>query len=312
MLIFYHGLSTETFFYKCWASTTAFQLKHLYHKKAHTGQTHRTLHLSLKRPLRRLATEPFWVPYTAYTKGERIQHHNTCYQCTGDHQSSYDFANDTKFWTVTQKWSDALQNANTPSFFLFDRGKKALNYAIDLAKNQIAQSARFIKLSVTLPLEAFHTITTNDSLTLKFPFAPFKRATGKITHYQIVCDGATGEKTIRVTCAFCAGHHPPTKAFGRPAQYVLWWLCQRLHTTSTPFLQHPAVFFITILRHRYRKIIMWSWPCSQNIAYYKALRYTTYPPNKKQKQANTPARINRCLLRRRTPWTHAFCLRFKV
>lgn len=188
-----------------------FQLKNLYHKKTHTGQTHRTLHLSLKRPLRRLAAEPFWTPYTAYTKGERIQHQNTCYQCTEDHQSSYDFANDTKFWTVTQKWSDALQNANTTSFFLLDRGKKALNYAIDLAKNQMAQSARFVKLSVTLPLETFHILTTNDALTLKLPFAPFKHATGKITHYQIVCDGATGEKTIRVTCAFCAGQRHPQK-----------------------------------------------------------------------------------------------------
>ncbi|MGB0919595.1 MAG: hypothetical protein ACPGUZ_03680 [Holosporaceae bacterium] len=191
-----------------------FQLRHLYRKKAHTDGTHRTLHLSLKRPLRRLAAEPFWAPYTAYTKGERMQHHNTCYQCTDDHQSSYDFANDTKFWTVTQKWSNALQNANTTSFFLLDRGKKALNYAIDLAKNQMAQSARFVKLSVTLPLEAFHAITTNDSLTLKLPFAPFKHATGKITHYQMIFDGTTGEKTIRVTSALCAGRKPPQKILG--------------------------------------------------------------------------------------------------
>ncbi len=144
-----------------------------------------------------------WRPYHRYTPKFHVVYKTAVYTCIKRHQSSDVFAD--KFWQQIGRSGHISEQAHRASFFLTDRGMRAINHAIEIARSHLAASARAISIKIVGEFDLLHQVTTDHSITIQDDRLPGGKVTGKITAYRIYVDGKTGHRHVEVTLAVAIG-----------------------------------------------------------------------------------------------------------
>ena len=177
------------------------------HQKAPHGPS-KAITISLKRRLAHAKPDPFWVSGGRYEKGDCVQAKEATYVCLVPHTAAYLFQQDVDKWEAKERWENAVNSAKASSFFLTDRGKKTWGVALEMARTELARHARCVQVSFVVPLDAFPSLTTQDSVVLHHPKLSAQPLKGKIVHYRMVWNGQTGEESLHVVAACSPGLQP--------------------------------------------------------------------------------------------------------
>lgn len=148
-----------------------------------------------------------WSPQTHYQTGDRVLYHHLLYTCLSPHGPSSHFL--PSFWKK-EGWHYGLTHPAQASFFLTDRGKKAVAHAIDRAKAALAASSRALSITLTAPWSVLWTVTTDHTLILEDPRLPGGSIQGKVMSYEMIADGQKGLFFITVTIGCSVGDPNPS------------------------------------------------------------------------------------------------------
>lgn len=159
-----------------------------------------------------------WQPNIFYRRGTKAYTKQGLYTCLAAHTSSLEFKKDHQLWAFKKPFHTPLGHPARASFFLTERGYKAAEHAMEIAKVELAQSARCFEVSFEAPWEHLKEVTTDTSLTLSDPRLPGGKVTGKVTAYTLHAKGETGERIGHVTflCAVGKGNNTPQEGPATP------------------------------------------------------------------------------------------------
>lgn len=170
-----------------------FTLNHALQFPAPYGQRSRTLKLKLQNVA--LAEEiDGWRPGWNYSKGFRSLCEDQVYICVRKHKSAATFEGDKHHWMSMGRKPNISFSSHQGRFFTTDRGQKAIEYAIEIARAHLASSARAIELSIAGPLENFVELTCDHSVKIKDVRLPGSEVWGKIKTLKLFMDGQTGKQ----------------------------------------------------------------------------------------------------------------------
>ena len=150
----------------------------------------------------------YWRPRKVYYRGNRVQHNGEIYECLIDHKSSDGFRNvDTTFaklyWSKVERTNAPLEYWHRSTFIHTERGKQAIDFAVNFAAAELKRRSRFIELSFTAQFEELKDIDTNMRVRLDHPLIPGGWSEGKVTQYEIVDSGS--ERYVNVVIATALG-----------------------------------------------------------------------------------------------------------
>jgi hypothetical protein len=137
---------------------------------------------------------PEWQPQWGYSKGFRAYYQGKIYLCIRKHRSSLDFEDDKIYWhDIGLKKKDSF-SSNQGRFFTTDRGKKAIEHAVEIARAHLASSARAIEISLKGPIDNFVDLTCDHSIRIKDKRLPGEKVWGKVKSIRLNIDGQTGKQ----------------------------------------------------------------------------------------------------------------------
>ncbi len=102
-----------------------------------------------------------------------------------------------------QKIEELLPDTSCASFFHTDRGKKAIEHAIERARAYLAGTARCIEVELQTPFEAACDITLDDTVILKGDYIPNGSLRGKVTEYRL--EATETQKLVWIRLSVAAG-----------------------------------------------------------------------------------------------------------
>ena len=146
-----------------------------------------------------------WRPETYYHLDSKVIVKDLIYECVVDHSSAMTFEKDSENWRFLKTFSAPLENPKCNSFFLTGRGQTAAEHAMERAKVELAKSARALEVTFEGPWEALKDITTDTSLILADSRLPGERIKGKVTKWNFIARGETGERFVRITLLCAIG-----------------------------------------------------------------------------------------------------------
>ncbi|MBL9029556.1 MAG: hypothetical protein JNK42_03675 [Caedimonas sp.] len=135
-----------------------------------------------------------WHAKWNYSKGFRVVYGDGAYTCRRKHRSEATFEEDRHHWIATGKKPKALFSAHQGRFFSTDRGKKAIEYAIEIARAHLAASARAVEITVSGPIENFVDLTCDHSVKIKDHRLPGEEVWGKVKSLRLCMEGQSGKK----------------------------------------------------------------------------------------------------------------------
>ncbi len=180
-----------------------FTLKHATQSLAQHNRRCRRLRLHLQDIV---GENHHWRPHHRYTPRFQVVYQGVVYACIRRHQSGENF--DEQQWQKLRTAGHVSDQASRASFFLTDRGKQAVEHAIEVARAHLASSARAITIRVTADFASLRKVTTDHLVSITDPRLPGGKAQGKVTDYRIVMDGKTGKRWVDVTLSVAVGAGP--------------------------------------------------------------------------------------------------------
>lgn len=95
----------------------------------------------------------------------------------------------------------AVGDSHRASFFQTDRGRQAIEHALEIARCHLAGTARCLEIELMLPFEKGLALTTDQSATIKAPHLPNGQLAGKVIAYRLVQDGGLAYAWVRIAVA---------------------------------------------------------------------------------------------------------------
>jgi len=146
---------------------------------------------------------PLWVAGTAYAPGDEVNFEGEIFRAlTANADAVFDPAK----WEAIGDRSP-IGDRRRASFFLTDRGKRALDHAIEVAAARLAASQRAVAVSFRVwgwPPE-LRTLGCDHTATVASPKLPGGTATGKVIAVRLFRDGESGTQGGEVTIAASVG-----------------------------------------------------------------------------------------------------------
>lgn len=187
-----------------------FTLNHTLQLPEIYGQRSRKLNLKLQNVT--LADEiDVWRPEWNYSKGFRCLCENQIYVCVRKHRSVANFEEDKHHWIRAGNKPRASFSSQQGRFFATDRGQKAIEYAIEIARAHLASSARAMEISIMGPIENFMGLTCDHSVKIKDIRLPGGQIWGKVKALKLFMNGSMGKQWGEVTLGVSVGTGEPIK-----------------------------------------------------------------------------------------------------
>ncbi len=177
-----------------------FTLKHATQPLMPTSARKRRLRLRLQKVV---GLSHSWRANHGYTAGFRVVYADKVYRCQRRHRSGNTF--ESQYWSYLGSGQHSDPQSHRPSFFTTDRGRQAIQHAIERAKAHLAASARAISIKVQAPFEILQAVTTDHCLTLEDDRLPGGQATGKVVSYRLCAEGNTGKRWVEVEIGVSIG-----------------------------------------------------------------------------------------------------------
>jgi hypothetical protein len=133
----------------------------------------------------------------------------------------------------------AVGDGPRASFFLTDRGRQAIEHAVEIARCHLAGTARCLEVELMIPFEKGLALTTDHSITVKAPRLPNGQLTGKLIAYRLVQEAESTYAWVRIAVAVGA-KKPEDAPVVSPGGYVAAAYApvtpQALHQTASHIL----------------------------------------------------------------------------
>lgn len=108
-----------------------------------------------------------------------------------------------KLQAVDQGENPAIGDRSRSSFFLIDRGRKAVEHALEVAHTHLEASARCLEAEVELPFERALVLSLDHSVTLEDERIPGGKLAAKVIEYRLIQEGGSSLAWVRL--AACPG-----------------------------------------------------------------------------------------------------------
>ncbi len=155
-----------------------------------------------------------WRWGETYDVNQLVTYDERFYICQKEHISSPHFSADEPYWRLVEdreigsSFLDQLNAIGSPanaSFFLTQRGKRAIKHAYLIAKAHLAASLRAVNVKFEAKFEDLLDLSLDHMVHLKNPTSPGADIKGKVIKYRLYIDGETGRRGGEVTLACCIG-----------------------------------------------------------------------------------------------------------
>lgn len=187
----------------------------------------------------------FWQKNHLFTVGYRVLHEGCVYSCIESHTSEHYFED--AYWQQVEGDVFVPSQETQSTFFLTERGKEALNHALEVAKSYLAGSLRSVEISVQAPFEELMDISLEHSVVLEDSRLPGGRVQGKVIRIQLIGKGEGGRFYGEITLGCSVGngsqgevkfqnfdHLGPTKGILRPEELRSSDLIQSVKIINPP------------------------------------------------------------------------------
>lgn len=158
--------------------------------------------------LQRIAQEcdtPFWHPIHRYQKDEAVRYGGKTWRAKEKHESGLRF--EESLWVPLK--NGAVCPEYHSSFFLTQRGYKALEHAIERARVCLAAHARCVRVSFAGPVALLAHLSPDNHVILTDPRLPQGKVTGKVVDMQLKADHFTDNPgVVSITLACCLDSSP--------------------------------------------------------------------------------------------------------
>lgn len=125
-----------------------------------------------------------------------------------------------KLQAIDQGEFFAIEDRSRASFFLTDRGRKAVEHVLEMARIHLVASARCLEAEVEFPFELGIGISLDHSVVLEDNRIPGGKLTAKVIEYRLTLDGGSVVAWVRL--AACPGEpmKRPTSSLPKLEAYV--------------------------------------------------------------------------------------------
>lgn len=114
--------------------------------------------------------------------------------------------------------SPAIGDVSRSSFFLTERGRQAVEHAIERAKCYLAGQSRCLEITCELPFEKGHILSVDHNLILKDSRLPGGKVIGKVVEYKLTQTGKTAIAWVRILAS--VGDESPHVIMGSQDLYA--------------------------------------------------------------------------------------------
>ncbi|MGI4851218.1 MAG: hypothetical protein ACRYGR_04690 [Janthinobacterium lividum] len=157
------------------------------------GQNCRHLNLNLENIVQDVEV-PDWQPQWNYGISFQVLYKNKLYRNLRPHRSKERFEQTLSYWQQEQRLPTFSIKGSQGHFFPTDRGHKAIEHAIEMARAHLAISARCIEISLAGNFEYFVSLTCDHSVQVRDHRLPGGSVWGKIKALKLCIDGHTGKQ----------------------------------------------------------------------------------------------------------------------
>lgn len=169
-----------------------------------SGQNKRHLKLHLENITQGLDV-PSWQPEWNYGIGFQVLYQNRLYTNLRRHKSKERFEQTLAYWHRELDHKSYQIKSSQGHFFPTDRGHKAIEHAIEIARAHLAISARTLEISLTGSLEHFVSITCDHSVQIHDHRLPGRSVWGKVKALKLCLDGKSGKQWGELTLGVSLG-----------------------------------------------------------------------------------------------------------
>jgi hypothetical protein len=158
--------------------------------------------------------------------GDRIQYNGKSYICAIAHVSADFFAqfqaviDPSGFSHLEEQWTRTeslapLGDPRRPAYFSTDRGRRSVEFAIEILRKFLLSRARCVELSFDVPWALARDLTVDDSIRIETSRIPGGEATGKLVRLELRADDhGTRVASLTVACAVGTGDPAPAPDYG--------------------------------------------------------------------------------------------------
>ena len=139
-----------------------------------------------------------WQPDARYDRGDKVFYSGRLYECWDDHRASYSFNPD--YWDSLGDFQGRIES----SFFDTDRGRAALEHAVERARARLRYKARAVRIECEVPLEDVLDLQIDHRARIYNPRFQGGQASGKVISYEFMID-SDGRRDARVEIGACVG-----------------------------------------------------------------------------------------------------------
>ena len=157
------------------------------------GQNRRHLKLHLEDITQGLHAQD-WQPQWNYGAGFQVLYKNNIYTKLRRHKTKDKFEQNSDYWQKEPQYITSGIKGSQGHFFPTDRGRKAIEHAIEIARAHLAISARSIEICLSGPFASFASLTCDHSVQIHDHRLPGKSIWGKVKALKLCLDGQTGKQ----------------------------------------------------------------------------------------------------------------------
>ncbi len=136
---------------------------------------------------------PLWHPSWNYSPGFQVLFQNRFYKNLQRHRSGENFQEDQHYWQEVYQSSCQRQRFQG-RFFTSERGRKAVEHALERARAHLAASARAIEITIAGPLEHFMNLTCDHTIRIQDHRLPGESVWGKVKSLKLCIEGKSGKQ----------------------------------------------------------------------------------------------------------------------
>ncbi len=149
-----------------------------------------------------------WQPELYYSNGSKVIHENKMYGCHTPHTSDLSFEKDERFWNLKRTFHTPLGHPARASFFLTDQGYLATEHALEIAKKELAKTARCLEVYLEGRWDELESVTTDMTISLSDSRLPEGKFIGKVVKHMLIAEGETGKRWAQLTLLSPSGYLP--------------------------------------------------------------------------------------------------------
>ena len=134
-----------------------------------------------------------WQAATLYKVGDKVTHSGQQFAARHSHLSGPKFSADKGQWVRHDVSRADNSSAHQASFFLSQRGEKAIEHAMEIARAHLAASARAVEIQIDAAFDRVMSLTCDHSVHIKDERLPGGQAWGKIKSLRLMVEGNSGK-----------------------------------------------------------------------------------------------------------------------